>query len=56
MVNSSVRRIFEKGEGKPFENNKDQTKNFSTQNQSAFLPKIRWRPKKKGLHSYLVRF
>ena len=47
---------FSKGGGRKFENNEDQKKNFSTQNQSVFLPKIRWRPKKKALHSKLVRF
>ena len=28
------------GGGRKFENNEDQKKNFSTQNQSVFLPKI----------------
>ena len=31
-----------------FENNENQNENFSPQNQSVFLPKIRWRPKKKS--------
>ena len=35
------------GGGRKFKNNEDQKKNFSIQNQSIFLPKIRWRPKKK---------
>ena len=38
---------FSKGGGRKFKNNEDQKKNFSIQNQSVFLPKIRWRPKKK---------
>ena len=38
---------FSKG-GRKFENNEDQKWNFSTQNQSVFLPKIRWRPKKRS--------
>ena len=47
-IGSSVRRMFERGVGgRKFENNEDQKKNFSTQNQSFFLPKIRERPKKK---------
>ena len=46
---TSVRRIFERGGGgRKFENNENQKKNFSTQNQSVFLPKIGWRPKKSS--------
>ena len=38
---SGVRRIFEKGGGgRKVENNENQKKNFSTQNQSVFLPKL----------------
>ena len=39
---TSVHRIFKEGVGgaRKFENNEDQKKNFSTQNQSVFLPKI----------------
>ena len=40
LAASGVRRIFERG-GKKFENNANQKKNFSTQNQFVFLPKIR---------------
>ena len=46
-VDTSVRKIFERGGGSKFENNEDQEKNLSTPNQSVFLPKIKWRPKKK---------
>ena len=43
VLTTSVHRIFkERGGGaRKFENNEDQKKNFSTQNQSVFLPKIR---------------
>ena len=43
VLTTSVHRIFKEGGGgaKKFENNEDQKKNFSTQNQSVFLPKIR---------------
>ena len=54
-VISSVRRIFERGGPGNLKIMKTK-KNFSTQNQSVFLPKIKGRPKKKGLHSILVRF
>ena len=37
---------FSKGGARKFENNADQTKNFSTQNQFS-CRKIRWKPKKK---------
>ena len=39
---------FSKGGGRNFLNNAFQKKNFSTQNQFVFLPKIRWRPKKRS--------
>ena len=50
VLTTSVHSIFKEGGGgaRKFENNEDQKKNFSTQNQSVFLPKIRWRWKKKG--------
>ena len=38
------------------EEHTDQSKKVFTQFWSDFLPKIRWRAKKKGLHSILVRF
>ena len=43
VLTTSVHRIFKGGgEGaRKFENNEDQKKNFSTQNHSVFLPKIR---------------
>ena len=43
VLNTSVHRIFKEGGGiaRKFENNEDQKKNFSTKNQSVFLPKIR---------------
>ena len=41
VLTTSVHRIFKEGGARKFENNEDQKKNFSTQNQSVFLPKIR---------------
>ena len=43
VLTTSLHRIFKEGGGcaRKFENNEDQKKNFSTQNQSVFLPKIR---------------
>ena len=43
VLTTSVHRIFKEGGGgaRKFENNEDRKKNFSTQNQSVFLPKIR---------------
>ena len=43
VLTTSVHRIFKEGGGgaRKFENNENQKKNFSTQNQSVFLPKIR---------------
>ena len=42
VLTTRVYRIFKGGGGaRKFENNEDQKKNFSTQNQSVFLPKIR---------------
>ena len=41
VLTTSVYRIFKGGGARKFENNEDQKKNFSTQNQSVFLPKIR---------------
>ena len=43
VLTTSVHRIFKKGGGgaRKFENNEDRKKNYSTQNQSVFLPKIR---------------
>ena len=41
VLTTSVYRIFKGGGARKFENSEDQKKNFSTQNQSVFLPKIR---------------
>ena len=44
VLTTSLHRIFNGGGGggaRKFENDEDQKKNFSTQNQSVFLPKIR---------------
>ena len=41
VLTTSVHRTFKRGGARKFENNEDQEKNFSTQNQSVFLPKIR---------------
>ena len=41
VLTTCVYRIFKGGGARKFENNEDQKKNFSTQNQSVFLPKIR---------------
>ena len=43
VLTTSVHGIFKGGGTRKFENNEDQKKIFSTQNQSVFLPKIRWR-------------
>ena len=43
VLTTSLHKIFNGGRvgARKFENNEDQKKNFSTQNQSVFLPKIR---------------
>ena len=48
---------FSKGGGGPGNLRMMKTKkNFSTQNQSVFLPKIRWRPKKKSSLNFSLVF
>ena len=57
LTSCSVRRILKRGWLVTSENLRStKLESCFTQNQSDFLPKIRWRPKKKGLHSNLVRF
>ena len=41
VLTTSLHRMFNGGGARKFESSEDQKKNFSTQNQSVFLPKIR---------------
>ena len=55
LVSTSVRRIFEKGGGRKFENKEDQKKRSSLRLSPFFCPDL-GEDQKKGLHPDSARF